>query len=234
LELDEATKARAAINPLRIFDDKRPEIIAAMQQAPKLIDYLSPESAANFEQVQRYLKAMDIDFLINPRMVRGLDYYTGTTFEFIHPGLGAQSGIGGGGRYDGLMEILGGQALSGIGFGLGVDRALLAAIEEDTLPISSFTSDLFLIPLGDEEKVLALQLAEELRVAGIRVEISFGDKALKSAMKSADKSGARFAVILGEAELSSQEVELKQMSDGTVTSVKIGQLLNELRKVLAL
>ena len=177
---------------------------------------------------------MDIDFLINPRMVRGLDYYTGTTFEFIHPGLGAQSGIGGGGRYDGLMEILGGQALSGIGFGLGVDRALLAAIEEDTLPISSFTSDLFLIPLGDDEKVLALQLAQELRAAGIRVEISFGDKALKSAMKSADKSGARFAVILGEAELSSQEVELKQMSDGTVTSVKIGQLLNELRKVLAL
>jgi histidyl-tRNA synthetase len=234
LELDEATKARAAINPLRIFDDKRPEIIAAMQQAPKLLDYLSPESAANFEQVQRYLKAMDIDFLINPRMVRGLDYYTGTTFEFIHPGLGAQSGIGGGGRYDGLMEILGGQALSGIGFGLGVDRALLAAIEEDTLPISSFTSDLFLIPLGDQEKVLALQLAQELRAAGIRVEISFGDKALKSAMKSADKSGARFAVILGEAELSSQEVELKQMSDGTVTSVKIGQLLNELRKVLAL
>jgi len=205
-----------------------------MQPAPILLDFLSPESAANFEQVQRYLKAMDIDFLINPRMVRGLDYYTGTTFEFIHPGLGAQSGIGGGGRYDGLMEILGGQALSGIGFGLGVDRALLAAIEEDTLPISSFTSDLFLIPLGDQEKVLALQLAQELRVAGIRVEISFGDKALKSAMKSADKSGARFAMILGEAELSSQEVELKQMSDGTVTSVKIGQLLNELRKVLAL
>ena len=234
LDLDEATKARAAINPLRIFDDKRPEIIAAMQQAPLLLDFLSRQSAANFEQVQRYLKAMDIDFLINPRMVRGLDYYTGTTFEFINPGLGAQSGIGGGGRYDGLMEILGGQALSGIGFGLGVDRALLAAIEEDTLPISSFTSDLFLIPLGDDEKVLALQLAQELRAAGIRVEISFGDKALKSAMKSADKSGARFAVILGEAELSSQEVELKQMSDGTVTSVKIGQLLNELRKVLAL
>lgn len=234
LDLDEATKARAAINPLRIFDDKRPEIIAAMQQAPLLLDFLSRQSAANFEQVQRYLKAMDIDFLINPRMVRGLDYYTGTTFEFIHPGLGAQSGIGGGGRYDGLMEILGGQALSGIGFGLGVDRALLAAIEEDTLPISSFTSDLFLIPLGDDEKVLALQLAQELRAAGIRVEISFGDKALKSAMKSADKSGARFAVILGEAELYSQEVELKQMSDGTVTSVKIGQLLNELRKVLAL
>ena len=205
-----------------------------MQQAPLLLDFLSRQSAANFEQVQRYLKAMDIDFLINPRMVRGLDYYTGTTFEFIHPGLGAQSGIGGGGRYDGLMEILGGQALSGIGFGLGVDRALLAAIEEDTLPISSFTSDLFLIPLGDDEKVLALQLAQELRAAGIRVEISFGDKALKSAMKSADKSGARFAVILGEAELYSQEVELKQMSDGTVTSVKIGQLLNELRKVLAL
>lgn len=233
LDLDDATRARAAINPLRIFDDKRPEVISAMGQAPLLLDFLTSEAASNFEQVQRYLTAMKIDFTVNPRMVRGLDYYTGTTFEFIHPGLGAQSGIGGGGRYDGLMEILGGQALSGIGFGLGVDRALLAAINEQTLPISSFTSDLFLIPLGEQEKVLALQMAQELRSSGIQVEISFGDKALKSAMKAADKSGARFAVILGEAELSSQEVQLKQMSDGSVTSVKIGQLLGELRKVLA-
>ncbi len=233
LDLDEATRARAAINPLRIFDDKRPEVIAAMAQAPVLLDFLSKESTENFDQVQRYLTAMNISFVINRRMVRGLDYYTGTTFEFIHPGLGAQSGIGGGGRYDGLMEILGGQSLSGIGFGLGVDRALLAVLEEATLPNSSFSSDLFLIPLGEEEKVVALQIAQELRAAGIRVEISFGDKALKSAMKSADRSGSRFAVVLGEAELSAQTVELKQMSDGSVTSVKITQLLAELRKVLA-
>jgi histidyl-tRNA synthetase len=233
LDLDEATRARAAINPLRIFDDKRPEVITAMAQAPVLLDFLSKESIENFDQVQRYLTAMNISFVINPRLVRGLDYYTGTTFEFIHPGLGAQSGIGGGGRYDGLMEILGGQSLSGIGFGLGVDRALLAVLEEATLPNSSFSSDLFLIPLGEVEKVVALQIAQELRAAGIRVEISFGDKALKSAMKSADRSGSRFAVVLGEAELSAQTVELKQMSDGSVTSVKITQLLAELRKVLA-
>ena len=119
LDLDETTQARAAINPLRLFDDKRPEMQEKMAKAPLLLDYLSKESQSNFETVQRYLTAMGISFTINPRMVRGLDYYTGTTFEFIHPDLGAQSGIGGGGRYDGLMEILGGQSLSGIGFGLG-------------------------------------------------------------------------------------------------------------------
>ena len=137
LDLDQTTQARAAINPLRLFDDKRPEMQEKMSKAPLLLDYLSDESKSNFEAVQRYLMAMGIAFTINPRMVRGLDYYTGTTFEFIHPDLGAQSGIGGGGRYDGLMEILGGQSLSGIGFGLGVDRALLAAIAEKTLPHSA-------------------------------------------------------------------------------------------------
>jgi len=107
LQLDEATVSRAAINPLRLFDDKRPEMQEAMAKAPILLDYLSPASAQNFAAVQSYLKELGIAFTINPRMVRGLDYYTGTTFEFIHPDLGAQSGIGGGGRYDGLMETLG-------------------------------------------------------------------------------------------------------------------------------
>jgi histidyl-tRNA synthetase len=125
LRLDEATAARAAINPLRLFDDKRDEMKQAMEKAPLLMDYLSPESESHFKQVLAYLAALKVDYVLNPRMVRGLDYYTGTTFEFVHSDLGAQSGIGGGGRYDGLMETLGGQNLSGIGFGLGVDRALL-------------------------------------------------------------------------------------------------------------
>lgn len=228
LNLDEATEARAAINPLRLFDDKRPEMQEKMLKAPLLLDYLSAESKSNFETVQRYLTSMGISFTINPRMVRGLDYYTGTTFEFIHPDLGAQSGIGGGGRYDGLMEILGGQSLSGIGFGLGVDRALLAAIAEKTLPVSEFNSDLFIIPLGDSAMEYALRLAQDLRSAKISVELAFGDRSLKGAMKAADKSGARYAVVLGESELEGGTVSLKRMSDGEVTSVKITELRQEL------
>ena len=234
LALDDATKERAAINPLRLFDDKRPEMQEAMAKAPILLDYLSPESAANFAAVQKYLKAMGIAFTINPRMVRGLDYYTGTTFEFIHPDLGAQSGIGGGGRYDGLMETLGGQSLSGIGFGLGVDRALLAAIAESTVPSQEFTSDLFIIPLGDDAKERGLVIAQKLRASGIRTEIAFGDRALKGAMKAADKSGARYVIVLGESELAVETVELKKMSDGVTSSVKIDQLQNELLRALSL
>ena len=122
LDLDEETKERAALNPLRIFDDKRSEIVEAMAGAPLLINYLSSQSLKNFEKVQSLLKDLKIKFEINPKMVRGLDYYTGTTFEFSHKDLGAQSGIGGGGRYDGLMSELGGSDLSGIGFGIGVDQ----------------------------------------------------------------------------------------------------------------
>jgi histidyl-tRNA synthetase len=224
LDLDEGTSARAAINPLRLFDDKRPEMKEAMQGAPLLLDYLSPESLANFTQVKKYLDQMGIAYEVNPRMVRGLDYYTGTTFEFIHADLGAQSGIGGGGRYDGLMEILGGQSLSGIGFGLGVDRALLAAQAEGVIKEDQFTSDLFIIPLGDNQKSDALLLATQLRAAGIRTEIAFGDRALKGAMKAADKSGSRYVVIIGDSEVASGIVELKRMSDGTTTSVKISEL----------
>ena len=229
LDLDEPTRARAAINPLRLFDDKRPEIKAAMQGAPLLLDYLSAESLANFNQVKKYLDLLGIKYIVNPRMVRGLDYYTGTTFEFIHEDLGAQSGIGGGGRYDGLMEILGGQSLSGIGFGLGVDRALLAAQAEGVISEDQFTSDLFIIPLGEEQKSVALTLATTLRNGGIRTEIAFGDRALKGAMKAADKSGSRFVVIIGDDEVASGVVELKRMSDGSLTSVKI----SELQKALA-
>ena len=224
LDLDEATGTRAAINPLRLFDDKRPEMQAAMQGAPLLLDYLSPESLANFAQVKKYLDQLGISYQVNPRMVRGLDYYTSTTFEFIHEDLGAQSGIGGGGRYDGLMEILGGQSLSGIGFGLGVDRALLAAQAEGVISPDQFTSDLFIIPLGDDQKSLALTLAAQLRGVGIRTEIAFGDRALKGAMKAADKSGSRYVVIIGDDEVASGSVELKRMSDGTITSVKISEL----------
>ena len=228
LDLDEATAARAAINPLRLFDDKREEIKKAMTDAPLLINYLNDKSKTQFELVKKYLDSLGISYVLNPRMVRGLDYYTGTTFEFVHELLGAQSGIGGGGRYDGLMEQLGGQALSGIGFGLGVDRALLAAEAEGVIASDDFASDLFIIPLGEPAKVQALTIAANLRKAGKVVEIAFGDRALKGAMKGADKSGATYVIVLGESEISSGTVELKEMKTGQTRSVKIDSLLQSL------
>jgi len=228
LDLDEATTSRAQLNPLRLFDDKRPEIRDAMAKAPLLLDYLSEESTEHFKQVKKYLDTLNIAYVINPRMVRGLDYYTGTTFEFVHELLGAQSGIGGGGRYDGLMEELGGQSLSGIGFGLGVDRALLAAEAEGVISAESFVSVLFIIPLGDLAKENALHIASALRRAGKTVEIAFGDRALKGAMKSADKSGARYVVVIGDEELSSGSVEVKNMNSGVTASVRIDSLINAL------
>jgi histidyl-tRNA synthetase len=230
LDLDEATAARAAINPLRLFDDKREEMKKAMAQAPLLMDFLTDSSRAHFDQVIAYLDALNISYTLNPRMVRGLDYYTGTTFEFVHDLLGAQSGIGGGGRYDGLMEQLGGASLSGIGFGLGVDRALLAAEAEGVIGSDSFVSDLFIIPLGESAKQKALVIATSLRSMGKHVEIAFGDRALKGAMKGADKSGATYAIVLGDAEISSGTVELKDMKLGTGTSVKIDSLFEALKK----
>ena len=231
LNLDEATRVRASINPLRLFDDKRDEIKTQMINAPLLLDFLSADSLKDFEDVQKHLTALKVDYSINPRMVRGLDYYTGTTFEFVHELLGAQSGIGGGGRYDGLMEQLGGQQLSGIGFGLGIDRCVLAADAEGISFDQEFTSDLFIIPLGVESKTVALTVAQELQKAGLKVEISFGDRALKGSMKAADKSNAEFVLVLGDSEISTGIVELKQMSTGKTSSVTLTSLQEHLRSV---
>ena len=228
LDLDEETRNRAKKNPLRLFDDKRPEIQKLMAQAPLLLDFLNDESKNNFGEVQDALSSIDIPFEINPRMVRGLDYYTGTTFEFVHSGLGAQSGIGGGGRYDGLMSTLGGQDLSGIGFGLGIDRILLAMeAEKIELPIANYT-DLFVIALGEPARKRAFVMIQELRNQGFVVEQSYGDRGLKGAMKAADKSGARFSIVLGDAELSTGSVELKEMATGQALSVTLSALATTL------
>ena len=227
LDLDEATASRAKLNPLRLFDDKRPEMVKAMQGAPVLLDYLNEKSKTHFDHVRAYLDALNVKYEINPKLVRGFDYYTGTTFEFIHTGLGSQSAIGGGGRYDKLMSELGGQDLSGIGWGLGVDRTLLAAEEEGVLPADLGAPDLFIIPLGTQ--AMALQIATDLRAKGKVVEIAFGERALKGAMKAADKSGAKFALVLGETELSSGDVELKNMSSGDTKTVRISDLIKNLQ-----
>ena len=214
LPLDEESRRRAHLNPLRIFDDKRSEIINAMKEAPLLINYLNKESQSNFEKVKSILSSLGINYSINPKMVRGLDYYTGTTFEFAHPMLGAQSGIGGGGRYDGLMNQLGGQDLSGIGFGIGIDRVIMACEAENSLQDSLPKLDLFIVPIGEVAKDYAFKLLSDLRVVGVKADLSYGDRGLKGGMKAADKSDAKYALVIGDDEVKTGSGQLKLMNTG--------------------
>jgi histidyl-tRNA synthetase len=232
LDLDEATSARAQINPLRLFDDKRTEIKDLMAKAPLLLNYLNKESVQHFESVKNILNDIGIKYQINPYMVRGLDYYTGTTFEFDHEMLGAQSGIGGGGRYDGLMNSLGGSDVSGIGFGLGVDRILMACQAEGSLPDNLNQIELFIAPISHPAKALAFKLLTQLRVAGISCDMAFGDRALKGAMKAADKSGAKYGLVIGDDEIKSGMGQLKLMSSGEVISSSLtpSELIKRLGK----
>ena len=232
LDLDEATSARAQINPLRLFDDKRTEIKDLMAKAPLLLNYLNKESVQHFEAVKNILNDIGINYQINPYMVRGLDYYTGTTFEFDHEMLGAQSGIGGGGRYDGLMNSLGGSDVSGIGFGLGVDRILMACQAEGSLPDNLNQIELFIAPISHPAKALAFKLLTQLRIAGISCDMAFGDRALKGAMKAADKSGAKYGLVIGDDEINSGMGQLKLMSSGEVISSSLApsELIKRLGK----
>lgn len=230
MELDEPTRAKAALNPLRLFDDKREDIQRQMQSAPLLMNYLSPESSEHFAKVQSLLAGFGINFVINNRMVRGLDYYTGTTFEFVHQGLGAQSGIGGGGRYDGLMAQLGGAELSGIGFGMGIDRILLACEAEGVVLPNPTSVDLYLIALGESTKRFVSTLVNRLRNQDFRVDMAYGDRALKGAMKAADRSGAKFSAVIGETELINQVFLIKTMETGESQSVTLAALEQFLRQ----
>lgn len=226
LDLDEETRRRAEINPLRVLDDKRPEMQEQLADAPLMLDYLNAECREHFETVTGMLDDMGVAYEINPRMVRGLDYYTKTCFEFVHDGLGAQSGIGGGGRYDGLMAQLGGQDLSGIGYGLGVDRAILALETEGiTLEGSDSRVDVYGIPLGAAAKRRMTGIINDLRKAGIAADMSFGDRGLKGAMKGADRAGARFALVLGDQELEHGTVAVKDLAAHEQRDVELSQLV---------
>jgi histidyl-tRNA synthetase len=229
IDLDEATRERAKINPLRVLDDKRPEMIAALKDAPVILNYLTQDAKERYEAVKDGLTKLGIKYIENPKLVRGLDYYTHTTFEFVHHKLGAQSGIGGGGRYDGLMEKLGGQSLSGIGFGIGVDRVLLACEAEGIALLPTTQLSLYLVPLGEEARKFAIELLLNLRNQGIRCDMAFGERGLKGAMKSGDKSGAKYLAVLGENEISSGQADIKHMSDGAVVSVRLSEIADFLK-----
>jgi histidyl-tRNA synthetase len=215
LDLDEDTRRRAQINPLRVLDDKREHVRAQLAGAPVMLDHLSEDAKRHFDTVLAHLDRLEVPYVINPRLVRGLDYYTKTTFEFAHDGLGAQSAIGGGGRYDGLMRELGGQDLSGIGFGIGVDRTMLALrAEEKTAGVTS-RADVFCIPVGEDAKLDVAAIAASLRAGGVRVDVAYGDRGLKAMLRAADRSGASLALIKDEAEA----VKVKDLTTGQQVDV---------------
>jgi histidyl-tRNA synthetase len=216
LDLDEETRARIEINPLRVLDDKRPEVREQLVGAPYMVDFLCGDCKAHHDTVRALLASLGIPFEDAPRLVRGLDYYTRTTYEFDHARLGAQSGIGGGGRYDGLSEDIGGPPLPGIGFAVGLDRIVLAIEAERGDPGAHTAAgcQVFGVSLGEDAHTDVLTLITALRRAGVRADMTFGSRGLKGAMKAADRSGARFAVIIGAEERNAGTVRIKDLKDG--------------------
>ncbi|SDL68559.1 histidine--tRNA ligase [Nonomuraea jiangxiensis] len=230
LDLDEDTRARIEINPLRVLDDKRPEVQAQLTGAPLVVDHLCASCKAYHEEVRGLLAAAGIAFEDDPRLVRGLDYYTRTTFEFVHDGLGSQSAVGGGGRYDGLSEMLDGPPLPGVGWALGVDRTFLAMEAEGLVDDTAESRvQVYGVPLGDDARRRMFLLVSELREAGVSADMAFGGKGLKGAMKGADRSGARFALILGERDLAAEAVQVKDLTTAEQTEVPLAQVVDVLK-----
>ncbi|GAB7034697.1 histidine--tRNA ligase [Streptomyces sp. NPDC021749] len=232
LDLDEDTRRRVDINPLRVLDDKRDAVQKQLAGAPMLRDYLCEACKAYHEQVRELLTAAGVAFEDDEKLVRGLDYYTRTTFEFVHDGLGSQSAVGGGGRYDGLSEMIGGPALPSVGWALGVDRTVLALEAEGiTLDIPPATA-VYAVPLGEEARRVLFGAVTELRRAGVATDFAYGAKGLKNAMKSANRSGARLALVAGERDLADGVVQLKDLESGEQTPVALDAVTEEVRRRL--
>ncbi len=219
-QLDEDAKRRLHTNPLRILDTKNPAMQELCLAAPKLIDFLGPESLAHFEGVQRVLKDAGVPFTINPRLVRGLDYYNLTVFEWVTDKLGAQGTVCAGGRYDGLVEQLGGKATPACGFAMGVER-LIALIKDSGGEPASPAPDVYLVHQGDAASRLSFRVAEGLRDQGIDVLMHCGGGSFKSQMKKADGSGATFAVIIGDDEAQLGEALLKPLREEGSAQLKL-------------
>jgi histidyl-tRNA synthetase len=217
VDLDDDTRRRATLNPLRVLDDKRQAVQAQLADAPLLIDHLCVACKEHYDSVRGFLTDLGVRWVDDPRLVRGLDYYTRTTFEFVHSGLGAQSGIGGGGRYDGLLETLGGPAMGGIGFGLGVDRTVLALRAEGIDLTSPARVQVFVVPLGEDARHVVVRLLAELRRAGIVSDMAYGSRGIKAAMRAADRSGARYTVVVGERDIEAGVAQVKDMESGDQT-----------------
>lgn len=233
LDLDEETRRRIEINPLRVLDDKRPDVRKQLTGAPMLRDFLCDACKAYHEEVRDLLTAAGVVYEDDEKLVRGLDYYTRTTFEFVHDGLGSQSAVGGGGRYDGLSEMIGGPALPSVGWALGVDRTVLALEAEGIELGIPATTSVYAVPLGDEARRVLFGLVTELRKAGIATDFAYGGRGLKGAMKNANRSGARYTIVAGERDLAEGAVQLKDMESGEQAPVALDALVTTVRAKLA-
>lgn len=229
-ELCKDCTRKITTNPLRTFDCKVPEDRELMKSAPLISEHLCDECAEHFAEVRLLLGQSDVTFDLDPRLVRGLDYYTRTTFAFVAPKLGAQDEVCGGGRYDGLAELLGGEPLPGIGFALGVDRVALALEEEGASAPERVA--VFVIGIGEGAGREALGLATRLRDAGIACDLDFGFRSAKAQFRMADKLGAPFAVILGDREMAEESVTVRNMRTGEETKLPGDRLVTHLREQL--
>ena len=209
-KLDEDSQRRLTSNPLRILDSKNPDVQEILINAPSILDCLSLESSAKFNQLQTYLNDLGIEYEVNPKLVRGLDYYNDTVFEWINADFGAQSTVCAGGRYDNMVEQLGGQPTPGFGFGMGMER-LIQILQEQNAEISQEcdVADVFIVSVGDAARRNAVKLQQLLTISGIKVQCHYGEGGMKNQFKKADKSGAKVALIIGEDEASSDSANLK-------------------------
>ncbi|WP_436770680.1 histidine--tRNA ligase [Yinghuangia sp. YIM S09857] len=232
LDLDEETRGRIEINPLRVLDDKRPEVQAQLSGAPLITDNLCEACAAHHAFVRSMLDDLKIAYEDTPKLVRGLDYYVRTIFEFVHDGLGAQSAIGGGGRYDGLAQDLGGPELPSVGWALGIGRTMLAMEAEGQEIEMGADCDVYGVALGEAARREVFKLVTALRLADIPADMAYDGKKLKGAMKAADQSGARYAIVVGERDLAEGVAQLKDLTTGDQTAVPLDAVVDTLKEKL--
>ncbi len=226
-ELCRTCQDRLDKNPMRILDCKSAEDQAIAKDAPVILDYLCDDCKAHFEKLKEYLGDMNIAFNVNPRIVRGLDYYTRTVFEFITTEIGAQGTVCGGGRYDGLIEELGGAKTPALGFGMGLERLLLVMQKQECDFMQDKTCDLYIATMGESAARKALSMVNALREEGFFVEYDLVERGLKPQMKYADKIGAKFVIVLGDNEIDSGFGKLKNMQTGEQTDISLGEQLVE-------
>lgn len=227
--LSPESQLRLEANPLRILDSKDPRDQEIVAQAPSILDFLDEESRTHFEHLKTLLTSLKIPYQVNSRLVRGLDYYNKTVFEIVAGELGAQNSIGGGGRYDGLLQELGGPNLPSIGFGTGIERIIQTMIHQE-VPLPTFNHPtLFLIPLGEAAKQTCFQILQQLRANRIPAQMEFSDRKLGKVMQYADQIHATYVAVIGEQELEQQEVELKEMATGDKFKVSLPHLCSILK-----
>lgn len=220
-ELCDTCKGRLDRNPMRILDCKSPICHEIAQGAPVVIDYLCDECKEHFEKVQKYLDAQNIEYKINPQIVRGLDYYTKTVFEFVSNSIGAQGTVCGGGRYDGLVEELGGQHTASLGFAMGLERLMLLMEAQDCEFPQAEKPDLFIVALGEKATLKAVEIAKDMREEGFSALLDLNQRSVRAQMKYADKLGAKFNVVIGDNEVENKIAKLKNMQTGEETEINL-------------